>query len=169
MAPLPTRTQQKARGGLHLRPEIVLSVLYLEILKDTCCDNEQNVVVLGDIRKVSRFRPSGCFLTVEFWPGCWQSFPIGPCPSLLPPLLSIFLSLFFSFQVHLFFFSSKAFLFPFFGVTPSFSFFNFYLFMIVTQRERETGRDTGRLHAPGARRGIRSRVSRIAPWAKGRR
>ena len=43
--------------------------------------------------------------------------------------------------------------------------------MIVT--ERETGRDTGRgrsrLHALGARRGIRSRVSRIAPWAKGRR
>eukprot|EP00071_Canis_lupus_P032201 XP_022265758.1 centrosomal protein of 44 kDa isoform X1 [Canis lupus familiaris] len=41
------------------------------------------------------------------------------------------------------------------------------------QRERERGRDTGRgrsrLHAPGARRGIRSRVSRIAPWAKGRR
>ena len=41
------------------------------------------------------------------------------------------------------------------------------------ERERETGRDTGRgrsrLHAPGARRGIRSRVSRIVPWAKGRR
>ena len=45
--------------------------------------------------------------------------------------------------------------------------------MIVTHRERERGIDTGRgrsrLHAPGARRGIRSRVSRIAPWAKGRR
>ena len=45
--------------------------------------------------------------------------------------------------------------------------------MIVTERERERGRDTGRgrsrLHAPGARHGIRSRVSRIAPWAKGRR
>ena len=51
--------------------------------------------------------------------------------------------------------------------------------MIVThrererERERERGRDTGRgrsrLHAPGARRGIRSRFSRIAPWAKGRR
>ena len=44
--------------------------------------------------------------------------------------------------------------------------------MIVTERERERGRDTGRgrsrLHAPGARCGIRSRVSRIAPWAKGR-
>ena len=46
--------------------------------------------------------------------------------------------------------------------------------MIVTERERERerGRDIGRgrsrLHAPGARRGIRSRVSRIAPWAKGR-
>ena len=54
-----------------------------------------------------------------------------------------------------------------------FFFFNFYLFMIVTERERERGRDTGRgrsrLHAPGARCGIRSRVSRIAPWAKGRR
>ena len=53
----------------------------------------------------------------------------------------------------------------------------FYLFVIVTERERERererGRDTGRgrsrLHAPGAQRGIRSRVSRIVPWAKGRR
>ena len=46
-----------------------------------------------------------------------------------------------------------------------------YLFMIVTQRERgrDTGRGRSRLHAPGARRGIRSQVSRIAPWAKGRR
>ena len=43
--------------------------------------------------------------------------------------------------------------------------------MIVTHRERgrDTGRGRSRLHAPGARRGIRSRVSRIAPWAKGRR
>ena len=53
--------------------------------------------------------------------------------------------------------------------------------MIVTERERERGRDTGRgrgrdtgrgrsrLHAPGARRGTRSRDSRIATWAKGRR
>ena len=46
--------------------------------------------------------------------------------------------------------------------------------MIVTERERErekvrdTGRGRSRLHAPGARCGIRSRVSRIAPWAKGR-
>ena len=43
--------------------------------------------------------------------------------------------------------------------------------MIVTQRERERGRDIGRgrsrLHTLGARRGIRFRVSRIAPWAKG--
>ena len=46
-----------------------------------------------------------------------------------------------------------------------------------TQRERErerergsnTGRGRSRLHAPGARCGIRSRVSGIAPWAKGRR
>ena len=46
-----------------------------------------------------------------------------------------------------------------------------YLFMIVTERERgrDTGRGRSRLHAPGARRGIRSRVSRIVPWAKGRR
>ena len=46
-------------------------------------------------------------------------------------------------------------------------------FMIVIQRERERdrgrGRGRSRLHAPGARRGIRSRVSRIVPWAKGRR
>ena len=43
--------------------------------------------------------------------------------------------------------------------------------MIVTERERgrDTGRGRSRLHAPGTRRGIRSRVSRIAPWAKGRR
>ena len=45
--------------------------------------------------------------------------------------------------------------------------------MIVTERERERGRDIGRgrsrLHAPGAQRGIRSWVSRITPWAKGRR
>ena len=57
----------------------------------------------------------------------------------------------------------------------SFFFFNFYLFMIVTERERErerrrdTGRGRSRLHASGARRGIRSQVSRIVPWAKGRR
>ena len=43
--------------------------------------------------------------------------------------------------------------------------------MIVTERERgrDTGRGRSRLHASGARRGTRSRVSRIAPWAKGRR
>ena len=52
--------------------------------------------------------------------------------------------------------------------------FIYFYFMIVTERERERerGRDTGRgrsrLHAPGARRGIPSRVSRTAPWAKGR-
>uniref|UniRef100_A0A8C0JYE8 Neogenin n=1 Tax=Canis lupus dingo TaxID=286419 RepID=A0A8C0JYE8_CANLU len=44
--------------------------------------------------------------------------------------------------------------------------------MIVTEKERERGRDSGRgrsrLHALGARCGIRSQVSRIAPWAKGR-
>ena len=42
--------------------------------------------------------------------------------------------------------------------------------MIVTERERgrDIGRGRSRLHAPRARRGIRSRVSRIAPWAKGR-
>ena len=46
--------------------------------------------------------------------------------------------------------------------------------LVLSQREeRERGRDTGRgrsrPHAPGARCGIRSRVSRIAPRAKGRR
>uniref|UniRef100_A0A8C0S5U8 molybdopterin molybdotransferase n=1 Tax=Canis lupus familiaris TaxID=9615 RepID=A0A8C0S5U8_CANLF len=67
------------------------------------------------------------------------------------------------------------FFFFFFLIDSRILFFYFYLFMIVTQRERERerGRDTGRgrsrLHAPGARRGTRSRVSRIAPWAKGRR
>ena len=46
-------------------------------------------------------------------------------------------------------------------------------FIYDSHRERERGRDIGRgrsrLHATGARRGIRSRVSRIAPWVKGRR
>ena len=48
-----------------------------------------------------------------------------------------------------------------------------YLFMIVTQRERDREAETqaegeaGSMQ--GARRGIRSRVSRIMPWAKGRR
>ena len=48
---------------------------------------------------------------------------------------------------------------------------NKFLFMIVThtERGRDIGRGRSRLHAPGARRGTRSRVSRIAPWAKGRR
>ena len=49
----------------------------------------------------------------------------------------------------------------------------YLLFIYLSHRERERGRDTGRersrLHAPGARRGTRSQVSRIAPWAKGRR
>ncbi|CAD7682046.1 unnamed protein product [Nyctereutes procyonoides] len=39
--------------------------------------------------------------------------------------------------------------------------------MIVTHRER--GRGGSRLHAPGAQRGIQSRVFKIGPWAKGRR
>ena len=56
---------------------------------------------------------------------------------------------------------------------PFYILFFFFLLMIVTQRERERGRDIGRgrsrLHAPGTWRGIRSRVSRITPWAKGRR
>ena len=37
------------------------------------------------------------------------------------------------------------------------------------EREADTGRGRSRLHAPGAQHGIRSWVSRIAPWAKGRR
>ena len=47
----------------------------------------------------------------------------------------------------------------------------FYLFMIVTEKERgrDTGRGRSRLHALGTRCGIRSRVSGIVPWAKGRR
>ena len=51
-------------------------------------------------------------------------------------------------------------------------FFFKFLFIYDSHRERERGRNTGRgrssLHAPGARCGIRSWVSRIAPWAKGR-
>ncbi|KAM8917953.1 zinc finger protein 10 isoform 1-T1 [Lycaon pictus] len=39
----------------------------------------------------------------------------------------------------------------------------------VRERGRDIGRGRSRLHALGARRGIRSRVSRITPWAKGRR
>ena len=41
--------------------------------------------------------------------------------------------------------------------------------MIVTDRERERdiGRGRSRLHAPGAGRGTRSRVSRITPRASG--
>ena len=48
-----------------------------------------------------------------------------------------------------------------------FKFFN--LLMIVRERGRDTGRGRSKLHAPGAQRGIRSWVSRFAPWAKGRR
>ena len=58
-------------------------------------------------------------------------------------------------------------------LSPGCFFFNFYLFMIVTHTHTQRGRDTGGgssgLHAPEARRGIHSRVSRITPWAKGRR
>ena len=55
-----------------------------------------------------------------------------------------------------------------------FYFFKFFFIIYfydrhtVRERGRDTGRGRSRLHAPGARRGIRSRVSRIAPWAKGR-
>ena len=61
-----------------------------------------------------------------------------------------------------------------FYVNFQFMYFFFkFLFIYDSHRERERGRDIGRgrsrLHAPGARCGIRSRVSRIAPWAKGRR
>ena len=49
-------------------------------------------------------------------------------------------------------------------------FFKFFLFIYDshTERERKRGRGRSRLHAPGARCGIRSQVSRIVPWAKGR-
>ena len=59
------------------------------------------------------------------------------------------------------------------SLTYYFSFFFFLFIYDSHHRERERGRDIGRgrsrLHAPGARRGIRSWVSRTAPWAKGRR
>ena len=49
----------------------------------------------------------------------------------------------------------------------------FFLFIYdrhtVREREAETQAERSRLHAPGSRRGIRSQVFRIAPWAKGRR
>ena len=59
----------------------------------------------------------------------------------------------------------------------SFFFLIFFKFLFIYDSQRERGRDIGRgrgrgrsrLHAPGARCGTRSRVSRIAPWAKGRR
>ena len=58
-------------------------------------------------------------------------------------------------------------------VNPFFFFFFLILFIYDSHIERERGRDIGRgrsrLYAPGARRGIRSGVSRITPWAKGRR
>ena len=48
----------------------------------------------------------------------------------------------------------------------------YFLFIYDSDTQRERGRDTGRersrLHAPGARHGTPSRVSRIVPWAKGR-
>ena len=47
------------------------------------------------------------------------------------------------------------------------SFFNFF-YDSHRERGRDTGRGRSRLHAPGAQSGIRSRVSRITHWAKGR-
>ena len=48
-----------------------------------------------------------------------------------------------------------------------------FIYSREKERERERGRGIGRgrsrLHALEARCGIRYRVSRIAPWAKGRR
>ena len=71
---------------------------------------------------------------------------------------------------------SSSVVFPFTFHRPQNLFFFFKILFIhswETQRDRERGRDTGRgrsrLHAPGARRGTWSRVSRITPWAKGRR
>ena len=60
------------------------------------------------------------------------------------------------------------------GNYSSFFFFNFYLFMIVTHRERERERQRHRQkekQAPctGSPTWDSIRVSRIAPWAKGRR
>ena len=47
---------------------------------------------------------------------------------------------------------------------------SFLIFFYDSHRERgrDTGRGRSRLHAPGAQSGIRSRVSRIATWAKGK-
>ena len=50
-------------------------------------------------------------------------------------------------------------------------FFNF-IYLFIQDRHRERGRDTGRGRSgsmQGARCGTRSRVSRIMPWAEGRR
>ena len=41
--------------------------------------------------------------------------------------------------------------------------------MVVREREAETQAEGEAGSMQGAQRGIRSRVSRIAPWAKGRR
>ena len=62
------------------------------------------------------------------------------------------------------------------------SFIDLFIFFLLkflfiydshTLRERERGGDIGRersrLHVPGAQCETRSRVSRITPWAKGRR
>ena len=41
-----------AQEKLHLKRETFLCVLHLKTLKDTSCDNAQNLVVPGDKRKV---------------------------------------------------------------------------------------------------------------------
>ena len=52
---------------------------------------------------------------------------------------------------------------------PLFFFFKIYLFIHDRHREAETQEEGEAGFMPGARRGTRSRDSRIAPWAKGRR
>ena len=54
-------------------------------------------------------------------------------------------------------------------VKMAFNVFCFFKILFIYDRHRERGRDTEAGSMPGARRGTRSRVSRIAPWAKGRR
>ena len=56
-------------------------------------------------------------------------------------------------------------------VVDSSFFFFLKIYLFIYDRHRERGRDTGGGEAgsmPGARRGTRSRDSRITPWAEGR-
>ena len=67
-----TRTQQIAQEKLHLKGETFLSVLHLEILKGTFCDNEQNLVVPGDTSKALLIQTKRLLSNGGSWPGWWQ-------------------------------------------------------------------------------------------------